>query len=148
MFSFRSFEDDKIVIYIESLSFGLITLEDVETSMTIANMKKMVRSKIDHAFTGYDIEVALDAERAASLVFEGHDLEAGCRLSDYNIQNESTIRATFGLLGGGTYVSFCFISFHFLFSFGNAIKCNKCLVIAAASLCFFLLFCICLIHTT
>ena len=109
------------MIFIKTLSFGTITLKDVKTSMTIANMKKMVRSKIDNEFTGYDIELALAAERVAQFVFEGHDLEDGCRLSDYNIQNESTIRATFGLLGGGTYVSFCFISFHFLFSFGNAI---------------------------
>ena len=106
-------DDEKIVIFIKTLSFGTITLKDVDTSMTIANMKKMVRSKIDNEFTGYDIEVALDAERAAPLVFEGHDLEDGCCLSDYNIQNETTIRATFGLLGGGTYVSFCYISFHF-----------------------------------
>ena len=119
-------------IFVKTLSFGTITLKDVEANMTIANMKKMVRSKIDNEFTGYDIELALAAERVAPFVFEGHDLEDGCCLSDYNIQNEATIRATFGLLGGGTYVSFCFISFHFLFSFGNAIKCNKCLVIAAA----------------
>ena len=106
-------DDEKIVIFIKTLSFGTITLKDVKTSMTIANMKKMVRSKIDYEFTGYDIELALDAERAAPFVFEGHDLEDGCCLSDYNIQNESTIRATFGLLGGGTYVSFCFVSFCF-----------------------------------
>ena len=138
------------MIFIKTLSFGTVTLKDVETSMTIANMKKMVRSKIDNEFTGYDIELALAAERVAPFVFEGHDLEDGCCLSDYNIQNESTIRATFGLLGGaGTYVSFCFISFHFLFSFGNAIKCNKCLngitaASIAATLCILLL---CLIHT-
>ena len=101
------------MIFIKTLSFGTVTLKDVETSMTIANMKKMVRSKIDNEFTGYDIELALAAERAAPFVFEGHDLEDGCCLSDYNIQNESTIRATFGLLGGGTYVSFCFVSFCF-----------------------------------
>ena len=134
------------MIFIKTLSFGTVTLKDVETSMTIANMKKMVRSKIDNEFTGYDIELALAAERAAPFVFEGHDLEDGCCLSDYNIQNESTIRATFGLLGGGTYVSFCFISFHFLFSFGNAIKCNRCLVIAAARILWLILCCICLIH--
>ena len=136
------------MIFIKTLSFGTVTLKDVETSMTIANMKKMVRSKIDNEFTGYDIELALAAERAAPFVFEGHDLEDGCCLSDYNIQNESTIRATFGLLGGGTYVSFCFISFHFLFSFGNAIKCNKCLnwncTAVSTILCILLL---CLIHT-
>ena len=91
----------------QTLSFGPITLV-VERNSTVAHMKKMLCKKIDHAFTGYDIEVALDAERAASLVFEGQDLEAGCRLSDYNIQQECTIRATFGLLGGGTYVSFYF----------------------------------------
>ena len=139
------------MIFIKTLSFGTVTLKDVETSMTIANMKKMVRSKIDNEFTGYDIELALAAERAAPFVFEGHDLEDGCRLSDYNIQNESTIRATFGLLGGGTYVSFCFISFSFHFRFGNAVKCNvlnKCLngitAAIAATLCILLL---CLIHT-
>ena len=100
---------ETMMIYVQTLSFGTITLKDVEANMTIANMKKMVRSKIDNEFTGYDIELALAAERAAPFVFEGHDLEDGCRLSDCNIQNESTIRATFGLLGGGNYIHFQFI---------------------------------------
>ena len=96
-------------IYVKTLSFGTIALKSVEPSMTIANMKKMVRSKIDNLYDGYDIEMALAAERVAQFVFEGHDLEDGCCLSDYNIQNESTIRATFGLLGGGNYIHFQFI---------------------------------------
>ena len=108
-------------IYVQTLSFGAITLKSVEPSMTIVAMKKMTCRKIDNEFTGYDIELALGAERGAVYTFKSQELEDGCCLSDYNIQNESTIRATFGLLGGGTYVSFCFISFHFLFSFGNAI---------------------------
>ena len=139
------------MIYIETLSFGLITLEDVERSMTIAAMKKMVRSKIDDKYCGFNIEVALGAEAAATYTFESHELEYGKKLSDYNIQQESTIRATFGLLGGGTYVSFCFISFSFHFRFGNAVKCNvlnKCLngitAAIAATLCILLL---CLIRT-
>ena len=92
------------MIFIKTLSFGTVTLKDVETSMTIANMKKMVRSKIDNEFTGYDIELLLAAERAAPFVFEGHDLEDGKKLSYYNIQNECTIRATFHLIGEGTSI--------------------------------------------
>ena len=97
-------------IFVETLSFGTITLKDVEANMTIANMKKMVRSKIDNLYDGYDIELALAAERVAVYTFESQELEDDKKLSDYNIQHECTIRTTFGLLGGaGTYIHFQFI---------------------------------------
>ena len=96
------------MIFIKTLSFGTVTPKDVETSMTISNMKKMVRSKIDNEFTGYDIELALAAERVAVYTFESQELEDDKKLSDYNIQHECTIRTTFGLLGGGTYIHFQF----------------------------------------
>ena len=91
-------------IYVQTLSFGAIALKSVEPSMTIVAMKKMTCRKIDNEFTGYDIELALAAERAAPFVFEGHDLEDGKKLSYYNIQNECTIRATFHLIGEGTSI--------------------------------------------
>ena len=50
-----------------------------------------------------------------------------------------------GFIGG----SICFVSFHFILflcCFGNAIKCNKCLVVAAARILWLILCCICLIH--
>ena len=95
---------ETMMIYVQTLSFGTITLKDVEANMTIANMKKMVRSKIDNEFTGYDIELALAAERVAVYTFESQELEDGKKLSYYNIQNECTIRATFHLIGEGTSI--------------------------------------------
>ena len=101
---------ETMMIYVQTLSFGTIALKSVEPifrvepSMTIVAMKKMTCRLIDNEFTGYDIELALAAERAASFVFEGHDLEDGKKLSYYNIQNECTIRATFHLIGEGTSI--------------------------------------------
>ena len=99
---------ETMMIYVQTLSFGTITLKDVEANMTIANMKKMVRSKIDNLYDGYDIELALAAERVAVYTFKSQELEDDKKLSDYNIQHECTIRTTFGLLGGGTYIHFQF----------------------------------------
>ena len=96
------------MIYVQTLSFGTITLKSVEPSMTIVAMKKMTCRLIDNEFTGYDIELALGAERAAVYTFESQELEDDKKLSDYNIQHECTIRTTFGLLGGGTYIHFQF----------------------------------------
>ena len=92
----------------QTLSFGAIALKSVEPSMTIVAMKKMTCRKIDNEFTGYDIELALGAERGAVYTFKSQELEDDKKLSDYNIQHECTIRTTFGLLGGGTYIHFQF----------------------------------------
>ena len=105
---------ETMMIYVQTLSFGTIALKSVEPifrvepSMTIVAMKKMTCRKIDNEFTGYDIEFALGAERAAVYTFESQELEDDKKLSDYNIQNECTIRTTFHLIGEGT-------SFHFQF---------------------------------
>ena len=138
-----SFEDASMQIFVKTLTCGPITL-DVKSSDTISMIRRKIRCKIDDMFLGIrDVEILEIVEGNHGLVFAGHLLQDERTLSDYKITSDDTIRMTSTLDGGGTYVSFIH------FRFGNANnKCNKCLVIAAASLCFFLLFCICLIHTT
>ena len=141
-------EDEKIVVQVKTQSFGTILVE-AKPSYTILKLRQALGRKIEQIFEGFDVALMASSNaHGCAFLFDGHRLEDECTLAYYNIQQESTIRATFGLLGGGTYVSFCFISFHFLFSFGNAIKCNKCLNwnCTAVSTILCILCCICLIH--
>ena len=93
--------EEPMKIFVKTLSFGTITL-NVVASDTIGTIGRKCRDKIDSMFQGFDIEAALGAEAAAVLSFEGHLLEDDRALWDYNIQQGSTIRSTFGLAGGGS----------------------------------------------
>ena len=85
-------------IFVQTLSFGTITLDDVKASENIGDVKKRVRDKLDTLFTGFDVEVTVATEN--QLIFESKVLDDDLKLSDYNIQKESVLKATSGLSGG------------------------------------------------
>ena len=65
-----------IRVFVKTLSGKTVTLE-VEESETVEAMKAKVRG--------------LEKIRVQHFVFAGKQLEDGHRLSDYNVQNESTL---------------------------------------------------------
>ena len=103
-------------IHVKTLVLGTLTLE-AKPSNTIAQIRAKMRLKIDDMFQGHDVEYLMSAMGSLPLIYKGISMSDDCTLSSYSIQNEDTIRMTGTLSGEGTYVSF-----HFLFSFGNAIK--------------------------
>ena len=109
-------QDTSMQISVKTLIFGTITMV-VKSNQTIADVRKMLNHKLDNLYDGYDIEMALGAERGAVYTFKSQELEDDKKLSDYNIQHECTIRTTFGLLGGGTYIHFQFFWDDFEFDF-------------------------------
>ena len=65
-----------IRVFVKTLSGKTVTLE-VEETETVEAMKAKVRG--------------LEKIHVQHFVFAGKQLEDGCRLSDYNVQNESTL---------------------------------------------------------
>ena len=98
----------------QTLTFGQITLV-VDRNSTISMVRRKIRCKIDDMFLRIgDVELIKDFEGTVhGLVFEGKILNDECTLAYYKIQQDATVRMTSTLDGGGTYVSFCYISFHF-----------------------------------
>ena len=86
-------------IFVKTLSFGSVTLDNVKTSDTIDEVKKMARRKLESMFEGFDVEQMVGFEQ--HLTFAGKQLEDGRTLAYYNIQAESTLTMIFGLDGGG-----------------------------------------------
>ena len=97
----------------QTLTFGQITLV-VDRNSTISMVRRKIRCKIDDMFLGIgNVELIEDFEGTHVLVFEGQTLNDECTVASYKIQQDATVRMTSTLDGGGTYVSFCYISFHF-----------------------------------
>lgn len=90
-------------IFVKTMDFGTITL-DAKASDTIGNVKRNIRKKLESMFEGYGVELWVDASHAFNIIFDGHPLEDDKTLSDYNIQQESTLRFVHGLEGGAPNV--------------------------------------------
>ena len=96
----RAFKTLDVQLFIETLSFGQIAL-DVNRNDEVADLKKVLIRKLSSDFAGYDIEHALNAEYAATWLFESKIMKNDHTLADYSgILRDATIRSTFGLLGG------------------------------------------------
>ena len=86
-------------IFVKTFDFGTITLDGLKGSDTIDLTLKKLRRKIDNMCTGYDVERMIGYECLAT--FKGKQLEDDRTLKYYNIQSESTLTMTWGLVGGG-----------------------------------------------
>ena len=87
-------------IFVKTLTFGTIILK-VQGSDTIEELQKKLRLHLDRMCDGFDVELVVEREGAHGYEYKGKQLEAGKTLSDYNIQEESTIHMVSGLGGQG-----------------------------------------------
>ena len=72
------------------MSYGIgKTAFSVEASSTVESVKNMIQEEQG---------IAVESQR---LVFCGKQLENGCTLAEYNVQEESTLALTLRLVGGG-----------------------------------------------
>ena len=103
---------------------GTITLDDAKPDDTIELVRKKIKIKLESMFTvkdemgapvasAGDIDRYLDFFEVLPMLFQGTTLENSRTLAHYGIEKNDTLVVNGFLSGEGTYVSFCFISFHF-----------------------------------